>query len=74
MTIDELIEIEFKLYLKRYNAYQDSEKQDEIAKMMTAESERILKQLYHLKHNPADEQKELLGYVAFMANLGKKYS
>lgn len=73
MTIDELIELEVKLYLERYQAWQDSKECDDTAKLMASESERILRQLYRLKYNPKDERAEMIGYSNFMADLGSRF-
>lgn len=70
--IDKIITEEFTLYLKRYQAWYDSNETDDVARTMTQESERILRQLYRIKYNPKDDREELIGYVSFMADLGSK--
>ena len=69
MNIDQIITEEFSLYLKRYQAWQDSEQTDTTAEMMTTESERILKQCYRLKFN---EEPTSISWASFMADLGSK--
>lgn len=70
--IDQIIVEEFTLYLKRYQAWVDSNETDEVSRCMAQESERILKQLHRLKYNPKDDREEMIGYINFMADLGSK--
>lgn len=70
--IDKIITEEFTLYLKRYQAWYDSNETDDYMRSMIQESERILRQLYRVKCNPKDNREELIGYINFMADLGSR--
>lgn len=69
-NFDDVLRHEYNLYLKRYCAYLDSNMTDEVAELMTSESERILRQFYFLKHgiNPDDDISQ---WLLFWENLSK---
>lgn len=70
--IDKIIVEEFTLYLKRYQAWYNSNETDDVARTLIQESERILRQLYRVKYNPKDDKEEMIGYMNFMSDLGSK--